>query len=170
MHTAEALLPQYEELHDTSEDWWARIAANPESFLRLNLVRSDWFDRNLDQLAASAREVRGAGSTVIHFDLRSDNLCLSPTQTYVVDWSQACLGNASLDLALFLPGLADEGGPQPEVLLPHSPAMASWVAGCFAWYASKPHLPKAPGVRSMQRRHLEAALPWAIRELDLEPL
>ena len=170
VHTAEAPLPHYEELHDTSEDWWARIAADPEAFLRLNLVRSDWFDRNLEQLAASARDVSGAGSAVIHFDLRSDNLCLSLAQTYVVDWSMACLGNPSLDLALFLPGLAGEGGPQPEVILPDRPAMASWVAGCFAWYASKPHLPKAPGVRAMQRRHLEFSLPWAIRELDLEPL
>jgi hypothetical protein len=44
------------------------------------------------------------------------------------------------------------------------------VAGFFAWHASKPHIPTAPAVRAMQRRLLVSALPWAVRELDLEPL
>jgi hypothetical protein len=170
VHSASALLPQYAEVQDASEDWWGRLAATPEPFLRLNVVPSEWFHRNVELLAASARTVSCAGSSVTHYDLRSDNFCFASTHTYLVDWSLACLGNARVDLALFLPGLAAEGGPRPEVVLPADPAVASWVAGFFAWHASKPHIPTAPGVRTMQRRQLESALPWAARELGLEPL
>lgn len=165
VHSAKAALPMYADVHDSSEDWWGRIAADPEPFLRLQVVSRDWLHRNLEALAASARGVSTVGTAVTHFDLRSDNLCFSPTQAYLVDWSHACLGDARLDLGLFLPGLAAEGGPLPEAVLPGEPGVASWVAGFFAWHASKPHIPTAPGVRAMQRVHLEAALPWAARAL-----
>jgi hypothetical protein len=170
VHSASAQLPPYAEVQDADEDWWGRVAAAPEPFLRLNVVSSGWFHRNVDALAASARTVSCVGSSVTHNDLRSDNLCLSSTRTYLVDWSHACLGNSRLDLALFLPSLAVEGGPLPEIILPADPAAASWVAGFFAWHASKSHIPTAPTVRVLQRRLLESALPWAKRELDLEPL
>jgi len=170
VHSASAELPQYADVQDAEEDWWGRVAAAPKPFLRLDVASSDWFDRNVDALAASARTVSCAGSSVTHFDLRSDNLCFSSTRTYLVDWSLACLGNPRLDLALFLPSLAVDGGPLPETILPADPAAASWVAGFFAWHAAKPDIPAAPAVRTMQRRLLASALPWAARELDLEPL
>jgi hypothetical protein len=170
VHAARAALPSYAEIHDLADDWWGRIAAAPDAFLRLGLVSREWFERNAEVLAASARTISPAGSSVIHFDLRSDNLCFSPTRAYLIDWSHACIGNGRVDLALFLPGLAAEGGPRPEDVLPDQPGLACWAAGCFAWYASKPPLPAAPGVRPMQRRHLEAALPWAVRALGLEPV
>ena len=170
VHSAQAFLPPYAEVQDPDEDWWGRVAAQPEPFLRLGIVRSDWFQRNVDLLIASGRTVSCAGSSVTHYDLRSDNLCFAPTETYLVDWSHACLGNARLDLALFLPSLAADGGPDPESILPADPAAASWVAGFFAWHAAKPEIPTAPTVRAMQRRLLVSALPWVVRALDLEPL
>lgn len=170
VHSASAQLPNYAEVQDADEDWWGRVASAPEPFLRLNVVSPDWFHRNVPALAASARTVSCAGSSVTHYDVRSDNLCFASTRTYLVDWSHACLGNPRLDLALFLPSLASEGGPLPQDILTADAAAASWVAGFFAWHASKPHIPTAPDVRTMQRRLLESALPWATRELDLEPL
>ena len=169
VHSTSASLPKYADVHDPSEDWWGRIAADPEPFLRLRIVSRGWLRRNLEALAASARDVSAAGTAVAHYDLRSDNVSFSSRQTYLVDWSHACLGNARLDLGLFLPGLAAEGGPPPEAVLPAQPAVAAWVSGFFAWHASKPHIPTAPGVRTMQRLHLAAALPWATRTLGLEP-
>jgi len=169
VHGASAPLPKYADVHDASEDWWDRLAAAPEAFLALKLVSPGWFDRNVELLGSSARTVTGAGSSVTHFDLRSDNFCFSRERTHLVDWSHACLGNARLDLGLFLPGLNAEGGPPPEAVLPDAAAVASWVAGFFAWHASKPHIPTAPGVRTMQRIHLGPALSWAARALSLEP-
>ncbi len=96
VHSASALLPQYAEVQDAFEDWWGRLAATPEPFLRLNVVPSEWFHRNVELLAASARTVSCAGSSVTHYDLRSDNFCFASTHTYLVDWSLACLGNAHL--------------------------------------------------------------------------
>jgi hypothetical protein len=66
-----------------------------------------------------------------------------------VDWSLACLGNSALDLGLFLPGLASEGGPAPESILPNARGIAAWVSGFLAVHASKPQVSgPAPGHRS----------------------
>jgi hypothetical protein len=169
VHAARAALPGYAEVHGVAEDWWGRIAADPEPFLRLGAASRGWLGRSVEALAASAGGVRAAGTSVTHFDLRSDNFCFARARTFLVDWSHACLGNPWVDLGLFLPGLAAEGGPPPEAVLPARPEIAAWVAGFFAWHASKPHIPAAPGVRAMQRRHLAEALPWAARALRLEP-
>ena len=107
------------------------------------------------------------GDSVVHFDLRSDNVCFLGKRACLVDWSHACLGNPTLDLGLFLPGLASEGGPLPGDILPAEPGIAAWVAGFFAYHAAKPLIPEAPGVRAMQARHLAEALAWADDALAL---
>jgi hypothetical protein len=59
----------------------------------------------------------------------------------------------------------------PESILPGNPEIAAWICGFFAARAGKPEIVDAPLVRSVQRRQLSAALPWAIRALQLsDPL
>ncbi|MFL5386353.1 MAG: phosphotransferase [Longimicrobiaceae bacterium] len=169
IHSARAGLDAYAVKHGPGGDdgWWPGIARDPEAFLRLGVVTREWWRRSAGILREAARLVSPDGEAVCHFDLRSDNLCLRDGRAAVVDWSHACLGNPQVDLGLFLPGLAVEGGPAPGELLPGAPAVAAWVAGFFAHYASKPPVPSAPRVREMQRAHLAAALAWTSRELGL---
>jgi|KBSMisStaDraftv2_1062788.scaffolds.fasta_scaffold159824_2 hypothetical protein len=167
IHTSRGALRSYEERNGTEWDWWRAIEREPEAFLRLDMVSREWLQDSLPALLESAGSVSPAGDRVVHCDLRSDNFCFSAKETRLVDWSLACLGNPKLDLGLFLPGLAADQGPSPEEILPREPGIASWVAGFFAWHASKPFIPSAPGVREMQRTLLRKALPWAISELNL---
>ena len=119
-----------------------------------------------------------AGDHLCHFDLRSDNLCLgnspagenAPGHALLIDWNGASLSNPSLDLGCWLPSLAREGGPLPEVLLPDAPEVAAWVSGFFAARAGLPVIPNAPRVRWIQQEQLHAALPWVVRALELPPL
>lgn len=102
-----------------------------------------------------------------HFDLRSDNICMSRTGAKFIDWAEACLGNLAVDLGFWLPSLNYEGGPPPEELLPNAPDVAAWVSGFFAARAGLPNIPDAPFVRRVQREQLSTALPWVARALTL---
>ena len=77
----------------------------------------------------------------------------------LIDWAEACCGNAALDL----------GGPLPEQLLPDRPEIAAWLCGYFAARAGLPTIPDAPRVRQVQREQLGTALPWMVRALALPP-
>ena len=165
MHATSGGLESYEQRHGAARSWWTSIAQDPTAFLSLGLRTRVWFDSNIRTLVELSDSVSPAGRSVCHFDLRSDNVCLSRERVTIIDWSLACLGNPRVDLGLFLPGLVDEGGPLPEAVLPGAPEIAAWVSGFFAFYASKPFIPSAPRVRAMQRQHLLRALEWAEREL-----
>jgi hypothetical protein len=167
VHSSTGPLLSYEERNGSNWDWWRAIEREPEPFLRLKIASAQWLQSSLPVLIESANSVSPMGDGIAHFDLRGDNFCFSTKETRLVDWSLACLGNPKLDLGLFLPGLAADQGPSPERVLPGEPGIAAWVAGFFAWHASKPFIPSAPGVRMMQLRLLQKALPWVIRELDL---
>jgi len=168
IHTSDGSLLPYEQRNGTGWDWWRAVEREPEPFLRLNIAKSRWLQSSLPALIEASESVTPTGNCVAHFDLRSDNFCFAPREARLVDWSLACLGNPTLDLGLFLPALAADMGPSPEHILPKEPGIAAWVAGFFAWHASKPFIPEAPAVRTMQRKLLQRALPWAIRELRLE--
>jgi hypothetical protein len=88
----------------------------------------------------------------------------------LVDWNLACLANPTLDLASWLPSLEMEGGPAPETILPGAGDFAAMMSGFFAARAGLPTIPDAPRVRAVQLQQLRSALPWAVRELGLEPL
>jgi Ser/Thr protein kinase RdoA (MazF antagonist) len=109
------------------------------------------------------------GDALIHCDVRSDNICLTDRGAVLVDWNQACIANADLDVAGWLPSLRLEGGPEPEELMPDSRGLAAALAGYFGSRAGLPPPPTAPRVRPLQLAQLRVALPWAARELGLEP-
>ena len=149
---------------------WHDVAENPQPFLALALTGSAW-------LAAAIRELIGAseafvpdGSQVLHLDVRSDNICIRDGHALLVDWNHAAVGNARLDVALWLPSLADEGGPQPHAVLPGAGPEAAVVSGYFAARAGRAEIPTAPRVRAAQLAQLRQALPWVSRELGLPPL
>jgi len=168
VHASSGPLLSYEERNGTEWDWWRAVEREPEGFLRLNITTPEWLRSSLPALIKYAASVSPTGSAVGHFDLRSDNFCFSRDEARLVDWSLACLGNAKLDLGLFLPCLAAEHGLSPESVLPNEPGIAAWVAGFFAWHAGKPVIPTAPGVRVLQQKLLRAALPWVTNELGLQ--
>jgi aminoglycoside phosphotransferase (APT) family kinase protein len=136
--------------------------------LSLDIVSADWLERSLPVLLQAGAGCDPSGEAVTHWDIRSDNLCLAADGVKLIDWAEACLSNPKLDLGFWLPSLAFEGGPLPEVLLPHEPEIAAWVSGFFAARAGLPEVPDAPFVRRVQRQQLSTALPWVRRSLQLD--
>ena len=154
------------------QDGWPAVIADPEPFLSLGLCSPDWLD-HLPTLAAASANAEIDGNSLLHFDVRSDNLCLQEGTAVLVDWNSACVGNPVLDTASWLPSLEAEGGPAPHVILPDEtpgmPAIASLLAGYFCARAGLPAIPQAPHARPLQLLQSKTALPWAARLLDLPP-
>lgn len=167
LHTATADLPAYEQVHGPRTPGWAAVSMEPDPFLALGVVTERWLQHALPVLVRLEAACSTAGTTPTHWDLRSDNMCFTGSVTKLVDWSEACLSNAELDLGFWLPSLAFEGGPPPETFLPHAPEIAAWVSGFFAARAGLANIPDAPFVRRVQRDQLSTALPWVQRAAGL---
>jgi hypothetical protein len=167
-----ATTPPPRQLLDVPIAWnasWHTVEADPAAFLALGLCSAAWLHRSLPALIAAAERATVAGTSVVHLDVRSDNLCFRHGRAILIDWNHAAVGNAKLDVAFWLPSLHSEGGPAPEQVLPGVPELAALVAGFFCGHAGGGPLPDAPHVRPLQLRQARVALPWAARELELEP-
>ena len=150
---------------------WDEVDADPRPFLSLGLCSQNWLELYLPTLREAAESAPFVGEALLHLDVRSDNICLRDGRALLVDWNHACLGNPDVDLASWVPSLRAEGGPEPWEVLPDQPELAAWVAGFFAARVGLPPPPTAdPSVRALQLAQLEAALPWAVRELGLPAL
>jgi Ser/Thr protein kinase RdoA (MazF antagonist) len=136
----------------------------------------DWSRRHLDRLVtleAGCPAALDAGETLLHGDVRSDNLLIGPTSTAFVDWPHAAIGAMAFDLVSWAPSVALEGGPDPETLLDRygdcgcDPeallAMVAGVAGYFTYHATLPAPRGLPTVRAFQAAQGEEARAWLQR-------
>jgi hypothetical protein len=149
---------------------WERVEEDPSSFLSLGLTTKDWLDAALPVLKHASGQAVLSGSSLIHFDVRSDNVAFTPGRTVLVDWSIPAIGNPLADVVGWLPSLHVEGGPPPhEILGNEGSALVALITGYWASQAGLPPPQGAPHVREVQRAQLEVSLPWAARLLDLPP-
>lgn len=149
---------------------WHVIAADPALAGRLG----GWERANLPRLAdlESRWQDAAQGETLLHADLRADNLLLTPDGgVMVVDWPYAVAGAAWADALLFLISAGADGGADPagawESFGPArsaDPAAADAVlaaaAGDFTLQSLLPPPPNLPSLRGHQRCKAAAATGW----------
>jgi hypothetical protein len=152
------------------EDWWPLVQQQPDQFLGLGLASRTWLENSLPVLSAASVAAPFDGNEVVHFDVRSDNVCFLGDRCILIDWNFACRGNGAVNAATWLPGLEAEGGPPPESILPDAGEFAASMSGYWAWRAGQPPPANAPHLRQVQLAQLRSALPWAIRALGLPSL
>jgi aminoglycoside phosphotransferase (APT) family kinase protein len=152
---------------------WRTLAASPG---RDHLDR--WSRTHLDQLADLEATWAGhaAGDTLLHADIRADNILLTRQGAVVVDWPWACRGAAFTDLVLFAPSVAMQGGPQPAELIassrsgsaasPHAvTALVCALAGYLTETSLRPPPPGLPTIRAFQAAHATIARQWLTERL-----
>lgn len=135
----------------------------------------DWSLRHLDKLVAldAVATQAVAGETLLHFDIRADNVLLTPDRVWFVDWPHACVGAAWVDLVGFAPSVTMQGGPTPELLLKRHPAyrdtdpgavtaVVAAVAGYFTHRALQPPPAGLPTVRAFQAAQGIVARRWVM--------
>ena len=146
-----------------------RILAQTPSDERLD----PWSRARLADLAAveATWAAHAAGTTLLHADIRADNVLLTGSGAVVVDWPHACRGAAWVDVMLLAPSVAMQGGPQPADLLTRSRAGRSAsranltatvcaLAGYFTERSLRPPPPGLPTVRAFQAAQGEVTRRW----------
>jgi Ser/Thr protein kinase RdoA (MazF antagonist) len=123
----------------------------------------------LSELEARAPEAV-EGETLLHFDIRADNLLIAGNRVYVLDWPWARRGAAFVDWLAMAPSVAMQGGPSPEKFLTKfdlsgvsegaiDAALCS-LAGFFVVGALEPPPRGLPTVRAFQAAQGVVALDW----------
>ncbi|WP_327087662.1 aminoglycoside phosphotransferase family protein [Nonomuraea sp. NBC_01738] len=152
--------PEVGEMFGGSFTGWQRLTTEDTTGV------DPWAVRNLDALAEleSGWAEAARGDTLLHGDLRSDNILISGDEVYVVDWAYPCVGAPWFDVLGMLPSITLEGGPRPaELLTDPDPRMTSVLAaitGYFVRQSRQPPPPGIPTVRAFQAAQGEVALDW----------
>ncbi|MER7725979.1 aminoglycoside phosphotransferase family protein [Streptomyces sp. NPDC096323] len=132
-----------------------------------------WAARRLGALAEleSGWAEHAAGDSLVHGDLRADNILLTADRVVFVDWPHAVRAAPWFDLLAMLPCVAAQGGPHPEALFTAHPlgrdadptgvtAVLAALAGYFVAHSLRPNPPGLPTLRAFQAAQGAAALDW----------
>ena len=137
-----------------------------------------WFRDNLGWLARLEAGVPEAveGDTLLHMDVRADNLLLTPERVWFLDWPHAVVGAAWVDVVVMAPSVTMQGGPPPEEVVAAHPgcrtadpervtAVIAAMAGAFTEWGSRPPPPGLPTLRAFQEAQASVARDWLRRRL-----
>lgn len=150
---------------------WRRLAGGDGDVSRLTPRVAEHVARFAE--AESGWEEAAAGNTLLHADLRADNLLLTDDGAlWIVDWPWACVGAGFVDLAFLLPSIGI-AGPEPAVVVERfglfadvdRAALASIVAalaGFFTRSALDPAPPGLPRLRAFQQSQADVATDWLL--------
>ncbi len=132
-----------------------------------------WVLENLPRLAQLERDWTAAatGDSLVHADVRGDNLIVEGRRGVLVDWPNASVGSPLFDVVTAAPGVAMQGGPFPDDFVAMTRAGAGAdhdqvlrlvvaVTGYFVHRSQQPPPPGLPTVRAFQAAHATVALPW----------
>jgi hypothetical protein len=151
---------------------WTQLAAMETPPVGLD----QWACANRERLAEleSSWPAACEGPTLVHGDVRADNVLLAPDGVVFVDWPQAAVGTAIFDVIAWAPSVVLEGGPPPEELLArHVPprpvdpdvitVLLAAVSGFFVERSLRPPPQGLPTLRPFQAAQGEVALAWLRR-------
>jgi Ser/Thr protein kinase RdoA (MazF antagonist) len=177
-HVMAALVRLHEALTPCPVPDWPRAVDDPDlaadfaGWSTCDTERlDDWTREHLAELAslASAWPLAAGGDTLLHLDLRADNMLIRPDGGVVfVDWPWGLRGAPLLDVVAFAPSVWMQGGPDLDWLLARHPAAAhtgpnaatallAALAGMFTYRAMQPPPPGLPTLRAFQDAQGRAA-------------
>ena len=152
--------------------WRTLAEEDPQGF-------DSWTADRLGILAAleAGWEDASTGETLLHADIRADNVLLTPERVVFVDWPHVCLGAPWVDLLAFLPSVAMQAGPKPWEVFDNHPlgreadpdrvnAVLAALAGFFVHRSTLPPPPGLPTLREFQRAQGTESLAWLRRRLE----
>jgi hypothetical protein len=174
---AETPAPAWLATDATAGDWiashwctWGRLAAQPPDGL------DAWSRRHAERLAALESDIQQAvdGDTLVHLDVRWDNVLVDDRTAWVVDWPWARRGAPWIDAVFFAPTVEMQGGPPAEdVLARHLRgtivdrdallALQVATAGMLTEHALAPPPPGLPTLRTFQAAFAQAFRSWLRR-------
>lgn len=137
-----------------------------------------WSRRHLDRLADLEAHAPDAsrGETLLHLDLRADNIVLTSDRVYIVNWPWAAIGAWWVDILAMAPSITMQGGTSPEDFLAAFPAASqvdpgaidavlAAIAGYFTQGALQPAPPGLPTLRAFQAAQGKVGRDWLAERL-----
>lgn len=150
---------------------WLRVRHDPIPFLSLGLCDESSLARALPILIGSAEAPALGGDSLVHLDVRSDNLYFVAERgrepVVLIDWNWCGRANADLDLMLWVTSLHAAGGPAPWEVVYDSKGLSALVSGVIAAQAGLPSGGRGARARQLQLSCLKSASPWVIKELSV---
>jgi aminoglycoside phosphotransferase (APT) family kinase protein len=170
-------LPTFAQRHRVAFSGFRSLAADAATHPALD----DWTARQLDRLAALEEnwEAASSGNTLVHSDVRADNLLITTDgRVVLVDWPHASIGASWLDKVLLIPSVGLNGGPSPrdieDRLTPFNgidPELIDHVvvalAGYFTSHSLQPAPVGLPTLRAFQAQQGAVARRWLQLRLRL---
>ena len=157
---------------------WQKLK-NEQSIFNNQL--DDWSVRHLNQLAEIEALAPNAvtGNTLLHFDVRADNMLFTSDCVWFFDWPHARIGAEWVDVVCFAPSVAMQGGLLPEKLCVQHPAFQRAdpmfitaavvsLAGFFTYQALQLPPPGLPTLRAFQDAQGQVARQWIVDRTDLD--
>jgi hypothetical protein len=150
---------------------WRRLREEPSQPIR------PWVGDHLEDLAELSESTLGqlVGDTVVHCDVRADNLLVRPDGSMVVvDWPWALVGPDWLDRFLLLINIDLYGGHDVEALVARylygvDPTLITGtLAGLCAFFTDagrQPPVPGLPTLRAFQQAQADSTTAWLRRRL-----
>lgn len=151
---------------------WQQLRDHPDPGL------DPWAAVHLDELIelADVTLPRLVGDTVVHLDVRADNLLVrGDGSMVVVDWPWAAIGPDWLDRFLLVINIDLYGGHDPDdVIAGYLPLVdPTLVTGCLAGLCAyftdagrRPPAPGLPTLRAFQRAQAVSTTAWLRRRLE----
>ena len=144
---------------------WHRLRDEPPA--------DPWIAAHLDDLCRLAEHGLDAlaGDTLVHTDVRADNLLISDDDNTVtvIDWPHGCRGPAWLDTLLLLINIRLHGGRPDLATIDASRAdLIGALAGFGGFFADGARLPAPPGLpslREFQQAQADVVVSW-LQELS----
>lgn len=159
--------PTLAPLQSTYEAHWPGLVGDPIHVVGLGLADDGWWEAAMPELLVAEAALELGGSSFVHNDVRSDNVCFRGDRVVLVDWSDARVGTAGFDLANLLQTLPLEGGPDPQDVLPDAAPFAAWRAGELVRRAAGHFGPAPPWLVKVMKRLALIDLHWAASALGL---
>ncbi|MEV0417876.1 phosphotransferase family protein [Streptosporangium canum] len=167
------LAPSAEQQFGEQFQGWRRLVAARETGADDLAGLDPWAVRHLDALADLETRWPAAikGDSLVHGDIRADNLLLTADEVMVVDWPWAFVGAAWFDVLQMLPSVRMQGGPPSEELFAAHPVgrdadpvavttVLAALTGYFVQASRQPDPPGLPTLRAFQGAQGVAALEW----------
>jgi hypothetical protein len=153
---------------------WARLLNSPPADL------DPWIAERLDQLREYQQRARAAvvGETLVHWDIRADNVLVTASGVVFVDWAWAARGARWVDTALAALDLVISGSRvDVDDLLSRHPctrdtdpldvtALLASVTGALTERSRAPAPPGLPTIRDYQRVVADALTLWIRRRMS----
>ena len=150
---------------------WRRLQTEPAEQI------DPWVADHLEDLAELSESTlaRLVGDTVVHCDVRADNLLVRPDGSMVVvDWPWALVGPDWLDRFMLMINIDLYGGHDVEALIARwlsevDPALVTGaLAGLCAFFTDagrQPPVPGLPTLRAFQQAQADSTTAWLRRRL-----